>query len=410
LFLLLLLLLWWLLLSPASMASKRASTGSAAMAKRQRVEEVVPKTREQQLSEIEQALELAQDLSVTGREMLRLVVKGSLGEPAEARHRYQSAAAGMVQEVLEGVEASLCRGLDSAKEGVGVASTKRHSSQQEIRQRKEAFVARIEAIEQAKAAFLADNRRLQTESQALEICAEARRACEVTLKKAVGCRDELEVAVNTQLPAIIESGPTPALLEAVIPLLAQLPMEDSLRNAASASVRLQPEARGMFDKTVLGQVASELAKLFEAAPKAEAETADAEAARATEAEAQSRFAEARAQQVRSAHGLREAELTVREAEGAEGVASEALQDAEEAIHQASLSQQAAEKSLECFREGPMASLEVLLSGRAAGEIKSEAPLHVESERGNVVTAKADVPSESPTAGVPTPTRAPAAFA
>lgn len=353
-----------------SSEGKRAIAANLTPSKKQRVEEDVSVKR---LAQVEQAIDLVQDVTPSGRDLLRLIVQCSLNTPPEERHRYQNATAMMLQEAFQGIEDSLDVTLGSQRTEAETMTSGRDSQTKELEGAKEAYVARVAGIASAKAAWLEDNRFLQSTYKALESAREVTAEKKAILKQASGAREELQLAVETQMPAIIRGDSV--CMEYVQPLselLAQLPLEDSLRNAANASLRLQPEARGFFDKTVLAQLSDALSKLLEAAPLAAEETSAYDVALEAQREAEARHAEARERQRTSATALREAELDVREAEGAEGIASEALQRAQEAVRRTKVALKAAEEALDSFRNGPMLSLKELLGSPSVAEVPTPA--------------------------------------
>eukprot|EP00930_Biecheleria_cincta_P040507 TRINITY_DN27748_c0_g1_i2.p1 TRINITY_DN27748_c0_g1~~TRINITY_DN27748_c0_g1_i2.p1 ORF type:complete len:397 (-),score=119.74 TRINITY_DN27748_c0_g1_i2:41-1231(-) len=311
---------------------------------------------------VEEAIEKLEDISEPGREMLRLMVRGSLGVPAGDRHRFQASAAKMVQEAVQSVEDAISRDVAASKEGMDSRRGIVQAKSQELRGAKEAFSDRLTSLRAARAAVLADNQKLQKHRREVEAAKTERLACEAKLKSVIGCKDELQNALDLHLPAIISgSGTTKHHVDAVEQLLGQVELEESLRGGASSSIKLAPEARGFFDKTVLDLLVTEVRKLLDAVPAAEEEHAAVDAAKKVEADAVAGFAEARKQQASSARALREAELCLRESEGAEGNVAESLQEAEEAVSCAEQHHLAAEKHLEEFHDGPMAALDLLLS-------------------------------------------------
>jgi len=390
------------------MAPKRSPAAISSLpAKKQRTEEPdkVPKciSREQCLRDVEEALEKIEDVSDTGREMLRLIVKGSLGALPEERHRFQHAACQMVEEALRSEEDTMRQNLSRATSEVSGCLAAIEARMQELKNAKEAFGARVAAFHTAKAAFLADNQALQMQRKSLDVAKEERLLCQSKLNEVIGPKHELESAVKTHMPAIISGAPAPiqANVEAVTPLLAQVQLEDSLRGAAISSIKLAPEARGFFDKAVLEQLSAALTKLLEKVPAAEAEYAAVKVAEEKEAAARSVFLEARAKQARSAHDLRVAELEVREAEGVEGVSIETLRDSEE-VHLCSEHQRrASEKHLQEFQDSAIASLQVLLQPLAESAAPDDAKMNHEDRTH---------PAAPMAAGVPTPMRAAATVA
>ncbi|CAE7308649.1 unnamed protein product [Symbiodinium natans] len=236
----------------------RPRSGALPIAKRQCLEETRTKSRSQCLADVEQAVDQL-DVSDTGREMLRLLIKGSYGCPVEERHRYQDAAARLVREAFQDGE----EGLQARRKGVADKADKCKSDLEEraakLRSSREDFTAAISVFRKAKEAFLADNRILQQRRVALDQSTQDLQRCQAKLKEAIGCRDQLQQALAT-LPAILQGTVQD---ESVSALLGQVSLEDSLKSAALSSLKLPAEDRGAFDKAVLEQLRGALAGLLE---------------------------------------------------------------------------------------------------------------------------------------------------
>jgi len=378
------------------------------------------KTTEQYLKEVEEAVDKIDDVSDTGRELLRLMIKPSLAAFPEERDTFQSAAAKMVQEALQGVEHGLRAGQASAVEEVEHCQGSMQAKSQELCSSKQVLADRAAALNAAKATWLVDNKALQASRKALDAAKEELCSSREKLKEVVGCKKELEAAVETHMPAVI-SGSAASLqvhAEAIIPLLAQVTLEsDSLQSAAMSSLRLAPEARGFFDREVLKALSAGLTKALEDVPAAEDEHAAVKAAGEAVAAAEQGFSEARAQMEKTSRAMWDAEIELQVAEGLEGEAAEAVEDAGEALFDADRHRQASVKQLADFREGPMLAFEALLNraGRSAPVPEDE---HPAAEEVPAVEKDAEKPSDtllSPTRTasskdvepdrVPTPVRA-----
>ncbi|CAE7318979.1 unnamed protein product [Symbiodinium pilosum] len=372
-------------------------TGSCVLpgAKRQCLEERGRKSRSQCLTEVEQAVDQLLEVSSTGRDMLRLLVKGSYGCPDEERHRYQDAAARLVREAFHDEEELLHKRRQEAGDKADACRSFIEERNGQLRSSREDFTASVSAFREAKEAFLADNQNLQQRRKALDQSEEELCRCHAKLKEVIGCKDQLQEALDTRMPAIVQGGEVQEHVKAVCALLAEVVLEDSLKTAALSALKLPAEDRGAFDKAVLEQLRGALARLLEAVPSAEDEKRAVEDAETDKEAATAAFAEARLQQTRSAHGLRLAELELRHAQGAEGAAMESLQDQEQELKQQELRLKAAEATLHQFRNGPMASLKVLEEPEVA-----VVPLRTPT-KGKQDSHVHDAAS----AGVPTPVRA-----
>ncbi|OLQ14752.1 hypothetical protein AK812_SmicGene1065 [Symbiodinium microadriaticum] len=372
--------------------------------------ETRPKSRSQCLAEVEQAVDQL-DVSETGRE-LRLLVKSSHGCPVKERHRYQDAAARLVEEeAFQDEEEFLQARNREAADKAWVQAEKCRSDAQEragkLRTSKEGFTAAISAFRAAKEAFLADNQVLQQRRRALDQSTQAKLReapatslwqhfdlCLVRGNRLQGPAAAVSGGVGVPgVPGTSDSSSMAAGFaskardETVSALLAwgEVALEDSLKTAALSSLKLPAEARGSFDKAVLEQLHGALTRLLEALgqtgngrmpespvrqalPTAEAEQLAVEEARVSEEAAASAFAQAREAQRTSAHALRLSELELRWAQGAEGAALECLQEQEQELRQFERELKAANEALNQFRHGPMASLkaDVLLYRAVCG--------------------------------------------
>ncbi|CAE7869766.1 unnamed protein product [Symbiodinium microadriaticum] len=351
---------------------------------------------------------------------LRLLVKSSHGCPVKAayretvreRHRYQDAAARLVEEeAFQDEEEFLQARNREAADKAWVQAEKCRSDAQEragkLRTSKEGFTAAISAFRAAKEAFLADNQVLQQRRRALDQSTQAKLReapatslwqhfdlCLVRGNRLQGPAAAVSGGVGVPgVPGTSDSSSMAAGFaskardETVSALLAwgEVALEDSLKTAALSSLKLPAEARGSFDKAVLEQLHGALTRLLEALgqtgngrmpespvrqalPTAEAEQLAVEEARVSEEAAASAFAQAREAQRTSAHALRLSELELRWAQGAEGAALECLQEQEQELRQFERELKAANEALNQFRHGPMASLkaDVLLYRAVCG--------------------------------------------
>jgi len=373
---------------------KRRRSAALPASKRLCLEETDSISRKQCLATVEQAVDLL-DTSDTGKEMLRLLIKGSFGCAAQEQHRYQQAAAEMVKEAFEDAEEAL-----RARSRATVQEAERQKGCLEekasvLRAAKEEFASAISAFRDAKAAFLADNQMLQQKRQMLDAAKEEMNKCRSKLKEVTGCKQQLTDALERHMPAIMKGVPDVQLhIQEVSLLLVEVPLEDSLKTAAASSLKLSAEMRGSFDKAVLEQLCAALSKTLKAVPSAENEQKAVEDAQAVERAAMTAFAEARQAQTRSAHELRLAELQIRSAQGAEGTALECLREKEQELKQTEKQVQADQESLRQFHDGPVAALKVL-----------EFPTIQVSSK-DLSQGKQDSHAHDPaSAGVPTPVRA-----
>ncbi|CAE7908027.1 unnamed protein product [Symbiodinium sp. KB8] len=342
---------------------------------------------------------------------LRLLVKSSHGCPVKAayretvreRHRYQDAAARLVEEEAFQDEEEFLQARN--REAADKAEKCRSDAQEragKLRTSKEGFTAAISAFRAAKEAFLADNQVLQQRRRALDQSTQAKLReapatslwqhfdlCLVRGNRLQGPAAAVSGGVGVPgVPGTSDSSSMAAGFASKArdeTVSGEVALEDSLKTAALSSLKLPAEARGSFDKAVLEQLHGALTRLLEALgqtgngrmpespvrqalPTAEAEQLAVEEARVSEEAAASAFAQAREAQRTSAHALRLSELELRWAQGAEGAALECLQEQEQELRQFERELKAANEALNQFRHGPMASLkaDVLLYRAVCG--------------------------------------------
>lgn len=317
-------------------------------------------SRERCMADVEQAVDKLLDVSESGRQLLRLLVRKSMRICPEERHRFQTLGAELAKEAFHDSQKNLRMTCQKAAEEAEKFQNFTKDRTKELQNATEGFTGAIAAFRSAKTAFLQDNKILQSKRKALDEVEEELHRHRSKLAEVAGCKEELQLAVERHMPAVLQgSSDFLSHAQAVLQLIGRIKLEDSLKNAASSSLKMAPEKRGPFDKATLEQLSGALSALLEAIPSAEAErlaVQDAEAARKAASEA---FAEARHSQARSAHCLRLAEIEVREAQSAEGLATESLNDAEQELAKSEGQLKAAGSILKAFEEGPMTSLEVL---------------------------------------------------
>lgn len=345
-------------MDPGGDAKRRRSCASAP-SKRPWLEER-DLSRDRCLTDVEQAVDRLLGVSESGRDLLRLLARGSLRTCPQERHRLQILGAELTNEAFrtnqEGLRVDCQKAADQAEKFKCTAKARA----EDLRLAKEGFAATVTAFRSAKTSFLEDNKILQVKRKALNGADEELKICQAKLAKVTGCRQELELAVQRHMPAIIQgSSDIQAHAEAVLLLLARVHLEDSLKNAASSSLKLSPEKRGGFDKAVLEQLCCALSKLLQEVPPADDEQLAVQDAGSTQRQASEAFIEARQRQLQSAHSLQLAELALRQAQSDEGMAFESLNDVQQELAAAELQLNAARSVLKDFDEGPMTSLKVL---------------------------------------------------
>ncbi|CAJ1328068.1 unnamed protein product [Effrenium voratum] len=359
------------------------------------------------LANLEEAVDKLLDVSESGRELLRLLVKGSLCSPPQERHKIQVAGAQLAAEAFQSGKEALQFECEEAATEAEKYRDMVQAKAKDLKDTKKEFVAAAAAFRSAKAVFLEDNKSLQIARKTLDQATEELTNHRSALKEVTGSKEELELAVHRHMPAILNGSCELQLhADAVGPLLARIP-EESLKNAAASSLKLEPEKRGAFDNAVLQQLNSTFSKLLEAVPSAEEEQLEVEEAEKVEATASLAFAEARRQQAQSAHALRLAELDLRQAQGHEGQAAELLKEAEQELACGERQLEAARDSLREFQSGPMASLKVLEEDQK--DVVPESPKVKQASEPISAQARVSLaeglPATAFTLQVPTPVRA-----
>lgn len=373
---------------------KRRRSLPAGPSKRPCLEGSAAFSRERCVADVEQAVDKLLDVSDSGRQLLRLLVKTSLRICPEERHRFQTLGAELAKEAFHNSQKTLRVTCQKAAEEAQKCQSTTKDRAQELQDAREAFTRAITAFRSAKDVFLEDNKILQSKRKALDVAEEEVKIRRSKLAEVVGCKEDLQLVVERHMPAIVE-GSSDLLTHAaaVLPIIGRVKLEDSLKDAAASSVKLTPEKRGPFDKAVLEQLCGALSLLLEAIPPADAERLAVKDAEEAQEFASNAFEEARRSQTRSAQCLRLAELDVREAQSAEGLASEHLNDAEQELATSEGQLKAAESVLKGFDDGPMASLKVLDSPGPVADAVSKPEGKIQ-----------DTLQDQMSSGVPTPVR------
>jgi len=374
--------------------AKRRRSLPAGPSKRPCLEGSAAFSRERCVEDVEQAVDKLLDVSDSGRQLLRLLVKTSLRICPEERHRFQTHGAELAKEAFNNSQKTLRVTCQKAAEEAQKCQSITKDRAQELQDAREAFTRAIAAFRSAKDVFLEDNKILQSKRKALDVAEEELKIRRSKLAEVAGCKEELQLVVERHMPAIVEgSSDLHTHAAAVLPIIGRVKLEDSLKDAAASSVKLTPEKRGPFDKAVLEQLCGALSLLLEAIPPADAEHLAVKDAEVAQESASKAFEEARQSQTRSAQCLRLAELDVREAQSAEGLASEHLNDAEQELASSEGQLKAAESVLKAFDDGPMASLKVLDSPGPVADVVSKPAGKIQ-----------DLLQDQMSSGVPTPVR------
>jgi len=317
---------------------------------------------EEQLATVIAALDHADHLSDTGKELLRCMAAGCLSTPPEMRHELQVAVAQMLRQAFDGIADGLLGKLREASEGLRELEDERSLRQKELQSGQASLDGCAERILQAKSKFSEDNVALESSRARLD---DARLVREQTDGKWMGAKQlkiDVERTIEDHYKPVLAGGDGDMKphLDAIQSLFGHVPIEDSLSQAFSAAAKLKPPARGNFDRWAMEQLLKELQKhvteldaLAQSSPVGLGERARAVA------EAEAGVQRAREQQRSSAASLRLTELEAWEGEGAADAADEAVLDAEEAVGTAVERRAGEEAALGAFRDGPCATLAAL---------------------------------------------------
>eukprot|EP00929_Paragymnodinium_shiwhaense_P105071 TRINITY_DN6997_c0_g3_i1.p1 TRINITY_DN6997_c0_g3~~TRINITY_DN6997_c0_g3_i1.p1 ORF type:complete len:371 (+),score=102.19 TRINITY_DN6997_c0_g3_i1:212-1324(+) len=321
--------------------------------------------RGEKLAAVESALDRSSAIQEKSRQMLRCMVRGSLGAPpSEPWHRYQATVVDMLREALSEAEAQIVCDAEATVADIArceaekSACSRRYAdAEKERRRRSEVFLA-------AKGKFCEDNLAMQDAWQKFCTASNARATSDSKARELIELSKALEKAMRDDYPALVDGTfeNAAAHLEVLTPLIRRVPLDDSLADAFPVAANKRPEERGGFDKAVLKQLQAEFEKHVEtlAADAAKA-CAHVGELKTEEASAEAVLDETRSRQRKSATALRFLEQEYLEAEQHVGALREGEREAADAMQGAKADSLARERELTGFRSGPLAALESLCS-------------------------------------------------
>lgn len=320
-------------------------------------------------------------VSETSREMLRRMVRGSLGAPTcEPWHPYQEAVVDMLREVLNEVEADLAKQANAVVADVSEVEQAACASTQAAAEAEHS--ACTEAWESAKAQFCEDNLDMQAAWHSFSKAANAKAFGDTESTRAAKLSQALEAAMRDNYPPLLKGtckgnwkADSATHLAVLAPLICQVPLDDSLARAFPVAASKRAEDRGAFDQAALSQLQAEFVKhVVTLAAQAKKLISGTDDLKAREVSAEAVLDEARARQRRSASSLREAELEYLDAGARVGTAAEREREIANAILGEKAQRVARRRNLEEFQSGPMVALHALCTRRTASPQTSSAPM------------------------------------
>jgi len=236
-----------------------------------------------------EALEQAADLPEGCRKMLVACMPHCFGTPNDERHACQEDAVRMIGEVLQGVETTLQKAADDEGAKVTDIEASKTGLQAAVTEAETALAAAAEDVKSKTATLAEAAKAMQAAKASVKDAESAQRAGDASFQQAQQSKAALDKGIETDLRAILEGEGAPEQhYQALLPLLTDLGLDESLMSALPSSCKKAAADRGAFDSMVLEQLgarlkeqAASLAKTVEeGAPAAKERASVVEGARA----------------------------------------------------------------------------------------------------------------------------------
>jgi hypothetical protein len=334
--------------------TKRKNTTAAAGASK--------KAKNSEWADISKEITKA-DLTQEVRDMLVTLLPLSLGEYADARHKYQEQMVSALEEVLKDIESSKSSEvtrLNAELETANKQKVEKEEATSEANRLKEAKAGAVKEKTVALAGAAETFRSGRDEKTRVD---EAKQIDEKEVKAAASKKEQYDKMMEDLeflRVAVPDEPDAPAKADSVILMMKKLNFEESLQIALPAVFSKKPDVRGQFDvialdglaKAIRNRISAQEDILAAAAPQQRKHEAAIAAAEET-------LKSAIASQLSAAKAYEEAAAALRacneEAASAEKAAKE------EKRHAVSLTKSLsnAEALLEVFRDGPLANFHKL---------------------------------------------------
>lgn len=244
------------------------------------------------LAGVAAAIEQACDLPEGCRKMLLACFAQALGTPRDERHEAQTTVVQMIDETVRSAEAKLKAAVDCEHAKVSHVDARKSELQAKLTET-ETGASAAEALVRSEASALAQASEAATAaSAALQEAQKAQREGDADLRKAQESKTALEQGIAGDLQAIVEGLGESEQMEqhykALLPLLTDLGLDESLSQALPSTCAKKASERGAFDAMVLDQLGASLRErvaslaraVEEATPPAQERAAAVEAAQA----------------------------------------------------------------------------------------------------------------------------------
>jgi len=339
--------------------TKRQAEAASPVAKKPKVDPAI--------AGVNEAIEQAADLPESCRKMLLASVTSALGAPSDERHELQVAVVAMIGQVVEAVQAKLQEAVDAQGANVGGVEVRRTDLQA-------ALAAVEEVLTAAKDDFDTKKRTLAQAAEAalsakgvLQEKQEAQRTGDAAMVQAKESKAALDKGIEVDLHAITEGTSESPMqnYEALLPLLKELALDQSLQSALPSVCAKKAADRGSFDSMVLEQLGQTLRDAAAAHTKVAEEALPASKDREAAVEAaQTDVDAANAAQLAAAQALSAADEAKKAATAAAKVAKDALAAFEPEYLQATEVRDAQAKKLEDFKVKSVGNFEFLRDNAA----------------------------------------------
>jgi len=254
---------------PAKKGTKRQVEAATPVAKKSRADAT--------FEGVAEAIQQAVDIPEVVRMMLLAGLPDGLGTPSDERHELQTGIVSMIGQVVLGVQAKLQDGVDAEATKVGGADGRRAELAALLAKAEAGLDAAAQDAQAQAAAHAAAEAAAEAAAAKLAESQEAQRAGDAALEQAQQSKARLEMGLNVHLRGIVEADQCEQHHQALLPLLQELALDQSLMSALPSVCAKQPSERGAFDAMVLeqlgkilGEKVAELAKFVdEAAPAAQ---------------------------------------------------------------------------------------------------------------------------------------------
>mmetsp|Transcript_72 Transcript_72/g.156 ORF Transcript_72/g.156 Transcript_72/m.156 type:complete len:354 (+) Transcript_72:98-1159(+) len=241
------------------------------------------------LAGVVEALEKAAGLPEGCRKMLLACVPHTFCTPCGERHESQVQVVEMIGEAMQGVETTLKEAADKESDKVADVEASKAGLQAALTEAEATQTTAAEEVKAKKALAAEAAVAANSAKSFLQEAEDTRRVGDTGFLQAQESKAALEACIESQLQAIIDGQGDPEQhYRALLPLLTNLGLDDSLLNALPSTCKKTAADRGSFDTMVLEQLGTclreQVAKLAkdieEATPAAQERAAAVEVARA----------------------------------------------------------------------------------------------------------------------------------